>query len=126
MKELSNGILVPLILSLLFFWRKALQYISLGSYVPLLLVLIFSVCIIYTRVKGKNSFYRWVFSWFVLVAIWSCMRLFFSCMNYFFKTLKEFHLNDQFGIRGVLLSVVMLGVVVYGLRCLGRKDKMTV
>lgn len=117
--------LVLLGLSLLFFLRKGIQYAVLGSYVPLGFALLFTLLLGFSLSGSPRIFHISARIWGMLLITWAVIRLFFSVVTIAVKPLKEYHLTQQFGVAGILLSVGVLIMGIWLLRSLRilRKHK---
>lgn len=106
--------LLSLVVSVLFFLAKGIQYVAIGSYVPL--VFIFSVLIGFylSYNKSVKAFGRMTSFWAVLIIVWALVRLIFWIYLEIDNNLTESHLREQFGLWENLLSIIMLviGVVL--------------
>jgi len=99
-------------LSLLFFLRKGVQYALLGSYVPLGFALLFTLLLGFSLNGSPRLFHISARLWGMLLITWAVIRLFFSVVSIAVKPLKEYHLTQQFGVAGMVLSV---GVLIMGI-----------
>ncbi|MFK8058070.1 MAG: hypothetical protein AB8F78_18225 [Saprospiraceae bacterium] len=110
----ANKVLtLSLLLSIGFFLRKGIQYGSIGSFVPLFIVMgliaLLACCI---RI-GLSSFALLVKSWAVALIAWSCSRLVISGVHLSAKPFDgSFHMTQQFGIASLVLTVAMLSIGV--------------
>lgn len=100
----------PLGLSLLFFLRKGIQYAILESYIPLLVIVTALLLLSVAIALNKQVFLLLSRIWAVLIIGWSVIRLFVSVVSNATSTFDEYHLSNQFGIGGILLSILMLTV----------------
>ncbi|MEO1033660.1 MAG: hypothetical protein AAFX55_19910 [Bacteroidota bacterium] len=104
----NKVIFLPLILSLLFFIRKGIQYALIGSYIPVIVSIIFVVSLILTFNSRKSTFFLVSKIWGIVVIIWAMARVFISVMNNITAVFDEYHLSTQFGILGLLVSAIMV------------------
>ncbi|MTI26709.1 hypothetical protein [Fulvivirga kasyanovii] len=109
-----------LTLTLIFFLHKGVMYALLGSFVPLLFVLVVSVMFIYKLNKSPKAFSRAIMVWSVILILWAGVRLLLSVVNQFVKPIPEGHVHAQLGLSGSLLSVVFLGFGIFLWRNRGR------
>jgi hypothetical protein len=105
-------------MSLLFFLRKGIQYAVLGSYLPLGFALLFALLLGFSFRGKSRIFYLSARTWGLLLIAWAVIRLFFSVMAFAVKPLNEYHLSQQFGVAGILLSISVLAVGIWLLRSL--------
>lgn len=113
MKEIK-WLFIPLILSLLYFIKKGILYAFIGSYVPFFLVAIFLSLILISIKYNRKIFFIVLRLWSILIIIWSSVRILLFIMNYFTNTFDEYHLTNQFGIKSISISLIMLlfGVMI--------------
>ncbi|MEM8900210.1 MAG: hypothetical protein AAGC85_18995 [Bacteroidota bacterium] len=107
---------IPLILSLLFFLRKGVQYAMIGSYVPLVVIILPSVLMALTILQKRKTFLLLSKAWAIILIIWSVGRLFIASVNLAIPTFDEYHLNNQLGGFGFILSILMLSLGILILR----------
>ena len=110
----NSFLFVPIIISLLFFIRKAVQYAMIDSYGPLIFVIALIFLLLTSMKINRKRFLQVVRVWAILLAIWSSLRIFISLANYITKTFDEYHLNNQFGISNIIISFTMLllGIII--------------
>jgi len=96
---------VALLLSLLFFIRKGVQYFIIGSNIPLLIIVgLIAVLLIGAQRSIKSTVYI-MRIWAVLIILWSLARIFISGVHLtVFPFDEAFHLSNQFGLNGIVLS----------------------
>ena len=107
--------LFSLILSitLLFFVYKGVHYALIGSYVPLLFIIII-LCLLMVGLNKSPNVFKWsVGSWSVLIILWATVRLLLSMANLFVKPVPEGHVDGQLGLASILLSVAFLIAGIY-------------
>ena len=105
---------LALILSQLFFLRKGIQYMAIGSIIPMLL----GICLLLPLLLFKrhsNVFLAYSRIWSIIIMFWSSIRILFSIMNAVTDMFDEYHSQSQFGTIGVLISLFMLflGLVIF-------------
>lgn len=103
-------------LTLLYFLYKGLSYAFIGSYIPLLLVVVILCLFVFSSYKSEKAFRRAISLWAILVIIWSCVRLLLTLVNQFLKPIPEAHVDGQLGIFGSLFSLLFLIGGIYLLR----------
>ena len=110
----NQRLFIPLILSMVFFLRKAFQYVMIGSYVPLIIVGTF-LLLMFINLKNKNLLRLTIKTWALTLIFWCTIRMLITTANYFTGIFDEYHLSTQFGVGGVLLSIGMLiiGVILF-------------
>ena len=110
---------VALLLSLLFFIRKGVQYFIIGSNIPLLIIVgLIAVLLIGAQRSIKSTVYI-MRIWAVLIILWSLARIFISGVHLtVFPFDEAFHLSNQFGLNGIVLSGVMLTIGIIILKSL--------
>ncbi|MDT7831794.1 hypothetical protein RQM59_05345 [Flavobacteriaceae bacterium S356] len=120
---LHKKLLIPLIVSLLFFVRKGIQYALIGSYLPLLLSTFFTILLVYAvRKKAVKSFRVTMKIWSILLIIWALVRLLLAIVNVSMKPLSEYHINYQIGIGGSILSLTGLWLGIHFLLKTRKKE----
>lgn len=123
---MSNKLLyASLFFSFLFFIRKAVQYSLIGSYLPLIVVAVFLLPIIMSIKSSSKLFIRASRLWAILIIVWSILRIFISIMNNLTNTFDEYHLTHQFGIFGVVLSLIMLLLGIMIIKHTQTMDKIS-
>ena len=96
-------------LSLLFFLIKGLHYVTIGSYLPivipvLLLLLLFTL--------AAKPWRRLIRTWGVLLILWGLSRLIIELL-FQFAPLTETHIREQFTVIQKLISLISVGVGYY-------------
>lgn len=120
----NRFLFIPLIISLLFFLRKGIQFAWLGSYVPLGFLALFLIPLVATVGSNERLFLRISKIWALVIMVWGIVRIFISVVNYAFPTFDEYHLSSQLGLYGMGLSVLMLGVGIMIMRY-GKRKRAT-
>lgn len=95
-------------LPLLFFLYKGVSYLIIGSYVPMIVILIIMTLFLFSSRKSESAFKKTIGLWAILLIIWSAVRLLLSLTNQFIKPIPESHVSEQLGILGLILSVLFL------------------
>ncbi len=104
---------ITLLFSLLFFLRKAIQYVLLKSYVPAFIILSIFAIIGISLVLNKKVKLTLRF-WSILLIIWASVRILLFLANSFLKEISESHLYHQlFDTKGVIISVSFLVAGVF-------------
>lgn len=101
-----------LLLSLLFFWRKGIQYAVIGSYVPLLIILVFTGLFLLLAQRRSSRLFIALRIWAILLVCWAAARILFAVVNLTVQPFNEYHLSAQFGWMGLLLSLLILGCAI--------------
>lgn len=106
---------IPLILSLVYFIRKGIQYALMERFGPLVFVGIFIVLFLLSIKTRRKMFAVVSRIWAVIIIVWSIARIFIAIINYFTNTFDEYHLNNQFGNGGMIVSIIMLllGIMIF-------------
>ncbi len=94
--------------TLLFFLYKGILYATIGSYVPLALILVILILLMLGLNRSFKAFRQMIGLWSVLIIIWASVRLLLSIMNQFVKPIPEAHVDAQLGLSGVFLSLLFL------------------
>ncbi|WP_378183803.1 hypothetical protein [Aquimarina sp. SS2-1] len=96
-----------LILSLLLFFTKGIQYAILGSYIPIILSTTI-IIVFYISRKNKKFLNTVLKIWSFLIIAWSLIRLLIAAVDHFGKELMENHLQENLGFLGSLVSICFL------------------
>ena len=100
-------------LSLLFFLYKGVLYLIIGSYVPMIVILIIMTLFLFSSRKSESGFKKTIGLWAILLIIWSMVRLLLSLTNQFIKPIPESHVSEQLGVLGTIFSLLMLFGGIY-------------
>lgn len=110
---------IILVLSLVLFLAKSIQYALLGSYLPIVLSL--GTCMLfYFNRNRKRTLKILIKIWAILIIIWAIMRIAIGLADRFGKELMENHLQENLGITGTHISLVFL---IGGFYLLGKKRR---
>ena len=123
MLEKNKIYTIFLVISLLSFLIKGIQYAVLGSYVPILLSL-FALTLLYFNRTKKKTLNILVKVWALLVIIWSILRLLISILDKYGKELMENHLQENLGTIGLIISVTFLYIGIFLFRKKNRINWM--
>ncbi|MDO1502309.1 hypothetical protein Q2T40_19415 [Winogradskyella maritima] len=102
-------------ISIIFFLVKGIQYAIIGSYVPLLIVLIVLGSLYLSFLKSKKAHRAILRIWAVLIIIWAIARFIVWMMFEVDQNLSETHIREQFGIFQHIISIVILiiGIMIF-------------
>ena len=103
-------------LTLLFFLYKGITYAVIGSFIPLLLIVLILGLLFFGFVKSPKALRRVIGIWAALVILWSVVRLLLSIINLFVKQIPEGHVDAQLGLYGAILSMLFLFAGIYILK----------
>lgn len=109
----NKKLYILVILSLIFFIRKGVQYALLGSFGPLLIVAIFLFLFLTSINHNEKKMFLVSKIWAITLIVWSIIRILISILNYITHTFDEYHLNNQFGIVRICISLIMLLIGVW-------------
>lgn len=115
MNRKMNTYFFVLSLSILAFIGKGIIYLSISSYVPIILSLFVLGVFLISRKKIKLLIIS-IKIWAISLIVWSVLRIFIGIMNHFVKPLSENHLDQQLGITGIIISIIFLGAGFYLLK----------
>ena len=115
MNRKMNTYFFVLSLSILAFIGKGVMYLSISSYVPIILSLLVLGVFLISRKKIKLLKISIKF-WAISLIVWSLIRIFIGIMNHFVKPLSENHLDQQLGIIGIIISIIFLWAGFYLLK----------
>lgn len=111
-----------LLLSILFFLRKGIQYSLIGSYAPLLVVVGLIALLAISLQVRKTYFVLVVRVWAIALIIWSLIRIIISIIHLTVRPFDgSFHMSQQLGAYGLILSVLMLAIGVVMFRSSNKK-----
>ncbi|WP_370002289.1 hypothetical protein [Winogradskyella sp.] len=110
---------IILVLSLVLFLAKGIQYALLGSYIPIFLAIVICMLFYFNR-NRKRSLKTLIKIWAILIIIWAIMRIAIGLADRFGKELMENHLQEHLGIKGIFISLVFL---IGGIYLLGKKRR---
>lgn len=111
-KQLS----IVLLLSIFFFLRKGVQYATIGSYAPLLIVIGLMLLLSASAVIGSAAFRFTVRMWAILLLIWSMARISISAIHLSVRPFDDsWHMTHQFSFYELIFSflILILGVIVF-------------
>ena len=94
--------------SILYFLIKGFKYLLIGSYVPIVFILMIVLILCWSFSLHLKSHVRVLRFWAIIIIAWAIAR--FS-LWLIFKTdikLTESHMRDQFGIVQHIISIIML------------------
>lgn len=94
-------------LSMLAFIAKGILYLSIGSYLPIILSLFVLGIFLISRKKIKLIRIS-IKLWAISLIAWAVLRIIIGVINYFVNPLAENHLHEQLGITGSITSVIFL------------------
>mgnify|MGYP000722385210 CR=1 FL=1 len=118
----SSKVLYALLgLSLLFFLIKGIIYALIGSYVPILFILVMIIILSWGFNRCSKVHLSIIRFWGILLIIWGIIRLGLGGYLQFDTNLTESHLREQFGLFQNLVSI---GMLVIGIK-LFREIKKT-
>lgn len=107
---------IPLLLSLMFFIRKGIQYVIIGKPIPLLIITLFLILLsMNVNNNNKSRFLNISRIWAIVIIVWSLVRILFAIMNFTTNVFDEYHTQTQFGIFGILLSnsLLLMGLIIF-------------
>lgn len=111
--------------SLLFFVIKGIRYALIGSYVPLVFILIV-IGLLYWSFSGSVKTHRRVLRfWTILILVWSVVRLGLWGYLKVDTNLTESHLREQFGLVQNLISLGMLIAAILTLKEIKKQRMLT-
>lgn len=114
--RVNKNLSLSLLLSILFFLRKGIQYWTIGSFIPLLIIIGLIVLLAISIQIGKNSFILIVRIWAFTLIVWSIIRILISIIHITIKPFDgSFHLAQQFGGYTLIFSILMLvlGILIF-------------
>ena len=120
--RLNKNLSLSLLLSILFFLRKGIQYSIIGSYIPLLIIISLIILLGITIQTKRKPFIFIVRIWAIILVIWALIRLLISIIHITIQPFDgSFHLAQQFNIYSLSLSIVMLVLGIVMFRSLNKK-----
>jgi len=113
--------ILALMVSLLYFLVKGVVYFTLGSPIPLMLIMLVLVLLIVSAKRTELAFRHSLTFWIVLLLIWSGLRLLLLAADEFIKPVPEAHV--YYGLKdGLIWSLLFL---VSGILLLFNKRVVT-
>lgn len=108
-------VLIPFLISILFFIRKGIQYAFLNNHLILYSLLSILVLLIVSNRINQSLFRIILRCWFLIIIIWSLIRIAISIVHMTYMPFDiSWHLTQQFGIWGLSLSMIMLFIGIIG------------
>ena len=107
---------VVLVISLLFFLIKGINYLFIGSIIPIIIALFLLFIIVISFRSSEKKFRRAIRFWAILLIIWASVRVLLGIINAFIKPMHESHINEQMGIVGTIISLSGLCIGIYLIR----------
>lgn len=106
----SKVLYVLIGISILYFLIKGVNYLIIGSYVPILFILAI-IILVYFSCHINPKFHRKILRlWAILLIFWALTRLTFWLILEIDTSLTESHIREQFGVFQHLISLGMLGI----------------
>lgn len=106
MKKVYVGLFF-LVVTISYFIYSGLLYLSLGSFLPSLFILLILLLFIFAVRSSRSNLSRAVKFWSVLVIIWSVIRLLLFFTDLYLKPIPEAHVHHQL-TSGLPLSLIFL------------------
>lgn len=93
--------------SLILFAKKGIEYAILGSFIPLILSIVFIaiVCLMKKSRKKTNMVLK---LWAILLLVWSFSRIIIGLADTFLKELTENQIQQNMGIFGYIISILFI------------------
>lgn len=95
-------------LSLLYFLVKGVRYFIIGSFVPLLLIVVVILVLGLTYRGRRRWFHRALKYWAVLLILWALGRFTIELLFLLNPNLTETHIREQFTVLQKLVSAAFL------------------
>jgi len=119
--KINKKLSFTLLLSILFFLRKGIQYASIGNYIPLLIIATLMALLVISIQKRKASFII-VKIWAIILIIWTLIRLLISMVhNIVIPFDGSFHMTQQFSGYSFIVSTLMLIIGISMFRSVNKK-----
>ncbi|MCK8520147.1 hypothetical protein M0D21_01095 [Aquimarina sp. D1M17] len=103
---------IALTATLLFFFRKGIQYALLDSYIPLLVIIALAL-FIWVSIYLLKGIRLAIKIWSVFLILWALIKLLLFVAMSFLDELSNSHIYHQFGIVGLLSSILILCFGIY-------------
>lgn len=117
----NNKLSICLLLSILFFLRKGVQYLVIGSFVPLLIIIGLIIAFALSLQKG-TFFIVLVKIWSFILIIWALVRILISTIHFTLQPFDgSFHMTQQFNTYNLVLSILMLVLGILMFRSINKK-----
>ena len=101
--------------SLLYFLIKGFKYAFIGSYVPIVFIVMWILILSWSYAQGGKGHRRALRFWVFLILVWAVIRLGLYGYLQIDSSLTESHLREQFGI---VQNAISIGMVFIGFRIL--------
>lgn len=98
---------ICLILSLMLFAFKAVQYMLIGSYVPFVFIFIILTLFYFSYNSSRRNFSRMLKFWGILLIIWAIIRFVIEISFLFSESITETHIREQFTIYHKTITFLM-------------------
>lgn len=121
----SKVLYVLLGLSVLFFLIKGVTYAMIGSYVPILFIIVMIAILGWGFSRCSKVHLSIIRFWGILLIAWAIIRLGLWGYLQFDTTLTESHLREQFGLFQNLISIGMLVIGIKLFREIKKKYRHT-
>ncbi len=105
-----------LLCTLGFFFVKGVWYVLLGSWLPILIILLLMALLVFSAIRSEKAFRKSIIMWSTLMILWAFVRLLLSVADNFIKPIPESHIHEQLGIQDNVLSLIFLISGIYLLR----------
>ncbi len=120
--RVNKNLSLTLLLSILFFLRKGIQYSLIGNVIPLLIIIGFIILLTTSVQKSRTAFILIARIWAIILIILSTIRLLISIIHLTIKPFdNSFHMTHQFSGYSIILSILMLILGILMLRGLSKK-----
>lgn len=105
---------VLLVITVLLFFYKGLVFAFLDSFVPLIISLIFTGCLILSKLRSDASYRIAKKVWAYILLAWSAIRVILAVL--IVTTLNEAYLLDQINLSNLLLTIFLCASAYYLLK----------
>ena len=94
--------------SLLYFLIKGFKYLLIGSYLPILFILIIVIMLYWSFTLNLKSHYKMLRFWAIILIFWALVRFSLWLIFKIDVKLTESHMREQFGIFQHIISIMIL------------------
>lgn len=110
----SKRLYLLLGLSILFFLIKGLNYMLIGSYVPIVFISVIIIILYWSFTSNLKNHHNILRFWAILLIVWALARLSVWLIFKIDLSLTESHTREQFGVFQHIISILML-VIGFGI-----------
>lgn len=104
----SKIVYTLVVVSLCYFLVKGIQYLIIGSYVPMLFILFALGLLIWSYNKSGKTHRKALRFWAIVILLWASVRILLWGYLQIDTKFTESHLREQFSLFQNAISIIML------------------